>query len=396
MVKPLENIRIIDLTQVLAGPFCTQLLSSMGAEDIRIEPPWGAYGSVLYESIPLDVRRRMWGVTQRNKKNITLNLATKKGKEIFIELVKKGDVVVENFGPGVMEKLGLEYQTLKEANPRIIYCSIKGFGQNGPWKDKVAYDTCIQAAAGLLSTIGYPDRPPVRVGPAISDCLGGLYAALGILIALHARDTITGKGQMIDCAMYDATISIFVETIAHSLFDGKSLPRMGNRSIMASPSGAYETKDGKLEFIQIQTDAQWKDFLKLIGREGILAQEWSLRKRVEQAEEIDKMAEEWTKTKTQQEIEDILNELRIGCAPVIDLVELEKHPQAVAREMFLEIDDMYGKISGVTGVVPKLSDTPGSVEWGAMPRGAFNEEIFIGLLGYSEETLCKLKEEGVI
>jgi len=325
-----------------------------------------------------------------------LNLRTQKGKEIFIDLVKKGDVVVENFGPGIMEKLGLGYEILREVNPRIIYCSIKGYGQNGPWKDKVAYDTCIQAAAGLLSTIGYPDRPPVRVGPAICDCLGGLYAALGILIALHVRDTITGKGQMIDCAMYDATISIFVETIAQSLFDGKSLPRMGNRSIMGSPSGAYKTKDGKLEFIQIQTDAQWKAFLKLIGREDILAQEWSLRKRVEQAEEIDQMTEEWTETKKQQEIEDILNELRIGCAPVIDLVELEKHPQAVAREMFLEIEDMYGKISGITGVVPKLSDTPGGVEWGAMPRGAFNEEIYIGLLGYSEETLCKLKEEGVI
>jgi CoA:oxalate CoA-transferase len=396
MVKPLENVRIIDLTQVLAGPFCTQLLSSMGAENIRVEPPWGAYGSGLFESIPLDVRRRMWGVSQRNKKNITLNLRTQKGKEIFIDLVGKGDVVVENFGPGVMEKLGLDYQTLNDVNPRIIYCSIKGYGQNGPWKDKVAYDACIQAAAGLLSTIGYPDRPPVKVGPSICDCLGGLYAALGILIALHARDTITGKGQMIDCAMYDATISILVETVAHSLFDGKPLPRMGNRSIMGSPSGAYPTKEGKLEFIQIQTDAQWKAFLKLIGREDILAQEWNFRKRVGQAEEIDKMAEEWTKTKTQHEIEDILSELQIGCAPVVDLVELEKHPQALAREMFLKIDDMYGQISGVTGIVPKLSDTPGGVEWGAMPRGAFNEEVYIGLLGYNEETLCKLKEEEVI
>jgi CoA:oxalate CoA-transferase len=396
MVKPLENIRVIDMTQVLAGPFCTQLLSTMGAEDIRIEPPWGAYGSALYESIPLDVRRRMWGVTQRNKKNVTLNLNSQKGREIFIELVRKGDVVVENYGPGVMEKLGLDYQTLKEVNPRIIYCSIKGYGQNGPWKDKVAYDTCIQAAAGLLSTIGYPDRPPVRVGPSISDCLGGLYATIGILIALHARDTLTGKGQMIDCAMYDATISILVETVAHSLFDGKPLPRMGNHSIMASPSGAYRTKDDKLEFIQIQTEAQWKAFLKLVGREDILAQEWSFRKRVEQADEADKMAEAWTQTKTQEEIENILNKMSIGCAPVTDLVELEMHPQAVAREMFLEIEDMYGKISGVTGVVPKLSDTPGGVEWGAMPRGAFNEEIYIGLLGYSEEALNKLKEEGVI
>ena len=223
MVKPLENIRVLDLTQVLAGPFCTQFLSTMGAEDIRIEPPWGAYGSSLFESIPLDVRRRMAGVVQRNKKGITLNLRTEKGRDIFIDLAKRSDVVVENFAPGVMEKLGLGYEVLKEINPRLIYCSIKGYGRSGPWKDKVAYDTCIQAAAVLLSTIGYPDRPPVRVGPSICDCLGGMYAALGILTALHARDTVTGKGQMIDCAMYDATISILVETIPRrSLTESRS------------------------------------------------------------------------------------------------------------------------------------------------------------------------------
>ena len=396
MIRPLENVRIIDLTQVLAGPFCTQLLAVMGAEDIRIEPPWGGYSSALFNSIPLDVRRRITGAIQRNKKGITLNLNTEKGKDIFIELVKKGDVVVENFGPGIMEKLGLDYQIVKQANPRIIYCSIKGYGQSGPWKDKVAYDTCIQAASGLMSTTGYPDRPPVRVGPNISDCLGGLYAALGILIALHARDTITGEGQMIDCAMYDASISILQENIAYSLFNGKPLSRMGNRSIMGSPSGAYGTKDGKLEFIQMQTDAQWETFLKLLGREDILTQKWNFRERIERGEEVDKITEEWTRTKTQQEIEDTLNELSIGCAPVIDLVELPKHPQAVAREMLLEVDDMYGKISGMVGVVLKLSDTPGNVEWGLMPRGAFNEEIYAGLLGYTEEELIKLKEEGVI
>jgi crotonobetainyl-CoA:carnitine CoA-transferase CaiB-like acyl-CoA transferase len=396
MVRPLENVRIIDLTQVLAGPYCTQLLACMGAEDIRIEPPWGAYGSALYSSIPLDVRRRIWGVTQRNKKNITLNLSSERGREIFLELVRKGDVVVENFGPGVMDKLGLGYEVLKEVNPRIIYCSIKGYGQSGPWRDKVAYDPCIQAATGLLSTTGYPDRPPVKVGPSISDCLGGLYAAIGILIALHARDSITGKGQMIDCSMYDATVSILVESIAYSLFNGKATQRMGNQSIMGSPSGAYATKDGKLEFIAMQTDAQWEAFLKLIGREDILEQRLNFRDRLDRANEIDGITEAWTGTKTQQEIESLLDGLSIACAPVIDPVELGKHPHAVARDMFLEIDDMYGKISGIIGIVPKLLDTPGAVEWGVMPRGAFNEAIYAGLLGYSEEGMIKLKEDGVI
>lgn len=396
MTKPLENVRILDLTQVLAGPYCTRLLAVMGAENIRIEPPWGAYGSALFTSIPLDFRRIMQGINQSNKRNITLNLNVQKGKDIFMELVKKSDVVIENFSPGVMNKLGLDYQTLKEANDRIIYCSIKGYGQTGPWKDKVAYDSCIQAASGLMSTTGYPDRPPVRVGVSLSDTLGGIYGALGILIALHARDTITGKGQMIDCAMYDASISIIVENIAQSLTKGIPSPRMGNRHIMATPSGAYKTRDGKLEFIQVQTDAQWEAMMKLLGREDIVSQKWNFQERTGRGEEVDKITEEWTVTKTQQEIEDILNKLGIGCAPVVDLVELVKQPQALAREMFPEVEDMYGKIVGITGVVPKLSDTPGKVEWGLMPRGAFNEAIYAGLLGYSEEQISQLKNDGVI
>lgn len=388
---PLENVRVIDLTQVLAGPFCTQLLSTMGAEVIHIEPPWGGYAANLFRAHPLDTRRRLWGVTQRNKKNVTLNLRSEKGKEIFLKLVKKGDVVVENFGPGVMERLGLTNDIMKEANPRIIYCALSGYGQKGPWKDRRAYDPCIQAATGLMITTGYPDRRPVRTGAAISDCLGGLYAAIGILLALHARDTITGKGQMIDCAMYDASISVLVEGFAQ----GK-LSRMGNRHIFAVPSEVYKTKDGKLEYITVQTDAQWETFIKTVGREDIVAEKLSLIQRVERADEVDEITQGWAGTKTQQEIEEILNEIGIPCAPVMELEEVVKHPHSAAREMFVEIDDMYGKISGVIGVVPKLSDTPGVVEWGLMPRGAFNEEVYAGLLGYSEEELAKLKEEEVI
>lgn len=396
MVRPLENVRVIDLTQVLGGPFCTQILSSMGAEDIHIEPPWGTYRSTLFKAFPMEIQRRLFGPLFRNKKNVTLDLHSKKGKEIFLELLKKGDVVVQNFSPGTMEKLGLTYDVMKKANPKIIYCAISGYGQTGPWKNKTAYDMCIQAAAGLMSITGYPDRRPVRVGTAISDYLVGLYAALGILIALHTRDTITGKGQMIDCSMFDATLSVIQEGVAESLFRGEPMQRTGNRHVYVIPSGAYGTKDGKLEFIAVQTEAQWGTFMKLLGKEDIVAQKWTLPQRAEHGEELDEIVEAWTNTKTQQEIENILNELDIPCAPVMNLVELEKHPHSVAREMFVETDDMFGKVSGILGVVPKLSDTPGGTDWGNMERGAFNEEVYAGLLGYSEQQLDKLREEGVI
>jgi CoA:oxalate CoA-transferase len=390
-VTPLENVRVIDLTQVLAGPFCTQLLSTMGAEVIHIEPPWGGYGTILFRDTPLDMRRRMWATLERNKKNITLNLRSEKGKEIFLELVKKGDVVMDNFGPGVMEKLGLTYDIMREVNPKIIYCALSGYGQTGPWKDRRAYDPCIQASTGVMITTGYADRRPVRAGPAISDCLGGLYAAIGILLALHARDTITGKGQIIDCAMYDASISVLVGEYARGNWS-----RMGNRYPFAVPSEVYETKDGKLEYISVQADAQWEALMKTVGRQDIAAEKLTVTERVERADEVDNILEAWTGAKTQEEIEKILHEIRVPCAPVLELEEVVKHPHSAAREMFVEVDDMYGKITGVPGVVPKLSDTPGVIKWGLIPSDAFNEELYAGLLGYTKEELSKLKEEEVI
>ena len=390
-VTPLENVRVIDLTQVLAGPFCTQLLSTMGAEVIHIEPPWGGYGTILFRDSPLDMRRRMWATLERNKKTITLNLRSEKGKEIFLELIKKGDVVVDNFGPGVMERLGLTYDIMKEVNPKIICCALSGYGQTGPWKDRRAYDPCIQASTGVMITTGYADRRPVRAGPAISDCLGGLYAAIGILLALHARDTITGKGQMIDCAMYDASISVLVGEYARGNWS-----RMGNRFPFAAVSDVYETKDGKLEFISVQTDEQWESFMKTVGREDIAAEKLTLEERVERGDEVDVIVQSWTGTKTRQELEEILSEIKVACAPVLELEEVVKHPHSAAREMFVEVDDMYGKIPGVPGVVPKLSDTPGVIKWGLIPSDAFNEEVYVGLLGYTKEEMTKFKEEEVI
>jgi CoA:oxalate CoA-transferase len=388
---PLENVRVIDLTQVLAGPFCTQLLSTMGAEVIHIEPPWGGYSTHLFKTTPLEIRRRMWATIERNKKNITLNLRSAKGKEIFLDLVKKGDVVVDNFGPGVMDRLGLTYDTMKEANPRIVYCALSGYGQKGPWKDRRAYDPCVQASTGVMITTGYSDRRPVRAGPAISDCLGGLYAVIGILLALYARDTITGKGQMIDCAMYDASISVLVGEFARGKWS-----RMGNRYPFAVPSDVYETKDGKLEFISVQTDEQWESFMKVVGREDITAEKLTLMERVERADEVDVIAQSWIGTKTQKELEEILSKIKVACAPVLELEEVVKHPHSTARDMFVEVDDMYGKITGVPGVVPKLSDTPGVIKWGLIPSDAFNEEVYAGLLGYTKEEMTKFKEEEVI
>ena len=306
MARALEKVRVIDLTQVLAGPFCTQQLALMGAEVIRIEPPWGGYGSAVFGGHDIEIRRRLFGTNFGNKKNITLNLRSEKGKELFLALVKKGDMVVQNFSPGTMEKMGLGYEVLRNANPRIIYCAISGYGQTGPWRDKVAYDPLIQATTGFMSVNGYPDRGPLRTGPPISDLIGGLYAAIGILTALHARETVTGEGQMIDCAMFDATFSLLQEANALSLIRGEPKPRTGNRHPFAVPCDTYETKDGKLHFITCQTDGQWKAMMALAGRHDIVEKGWNLLDRVEHVDEVDGIIGAWTKERTRNEVEEIL------------------------------------------------------------------------------------------
>jgi len=396
MARALEDVMVIDLTQALAGPFCTQQLALMGANVIRIEPPWGGYGTAVFSGFEMDIRRRLFGTCFANKKNTTLDLRSEKGKELFLRLVEKGDIVVKNFSPGVMEKLGLDYEVLKKTNPRIIYCAISGYGQTGPWKNKVAYDMFVQASTGFMSMNGYADGAPLRVGVPISDLLGGLYAAIGILVALHARNNVTGEGQMIDCAMFDATISLLQEAASLSLFRGESVPRTGNRHPFGAPSDTFESKDNKPEYIGTQTDGQWKALMSLIDPQDVERKEWGVLDRLKHGDEIDALVRTWARTKTREEIEELLSSHDIPCAPVLNIIEVSQHPHTKAREMFVDADDMFGTITGLIGVAPKLLGTPGGIDWGIMERGAFNEEVYAGLLGLNEEEMDDLKENHII
>jgi crotonobetainyl-CoA:carnitine CoA-transferase CaiB-like acyl-CoA transferase len=396
MTKPLQNIRVVDLTVALAGPFCTQQLAAMGAEVLFVDPPWGGYQTAVFSTFPMDFQRRILGPLLANKKHITLNLRHEKGKTLLLELAKKSDVLVQNFSPGTMEKLGLPYEVLKEANPKLVYCAISGFGQNGPLKNRLAYDPVIQAMTGLVSVNGFPDREPVQIGVTLSDFLGGLYAAFGILTALHARDTITGEGQMIDCAMFDASLSLTQEGMARSLTEGRATGRRGNSYPFAIPAGTYPTGDGKMEFIACQTDKQFNTVMKIIGREDIAAKDWKLAERVKHRAEVDNQVSIWTASRTQQDIEEVLIANDIPCAPIMDMLEVANHPHTAARNMLNELPDKAGTISGILGVVPKLLGTPGRQEYGLMESGSFNEEVYGGLLGMSAEEMARYKEEGVI
>jgi CoA:oxalate CoA-transferase len=396
MAKALEDIVVLDLTQVLAGPFAVTILADFGADVIQIEPVEGDYNRRLTASRPIETQRLADWTKRRNRRSITLNLRSPKGKEIFLKLVKQADVVVQNFSPGTMEKLGLGYDRLRESNPEIIYCAMSGFGQTGPYKDRLAYDPIIQAASGIMSVTGFPENPPVKVGINLADYLGGVYAVIGILLALNYKQR-TGKGQMIDCAMFDA-LCHFTLNETHT---GRKMgvERFGNR-YPAAILDVHQTKDGQYLLFTAQTDAQWESFLRLVGKEEIIAEKWDPHTRnIERRDEVEKWASEWARGKTLKEAMSGLAEARLAGAEITKMSALESDPHVLARELLVRVEDPEcGKLDGIRGVVPKLSDTPGSVGTAehVTELGQHSDEILTELLGYSKDEIAKLREEGIV
>jgi len=397
MAKALEGVVVFDLTQVLAGPFAVTMLADFGADVIQIEPPGGGfYQNRSRSGLSVAENRRMSWSKNRNRRSLTLNLRSLKGKEIFLELVKKADVVVQNFSPGTMERLGLGYEALKESNPEIIYCAMSGFGQTGPYRDRLAYDPIIQAASGIMSVTGFPDNPPVKVGINLADYLGGVYAVIGILLALHYKQG-TGKGQMIDCAMFDAMCHFTLNETHTGRMMG--MERFGNR-YPAAILDVHQTKDGQYLLFTAQTDAQWESFLRLVGKEELIAEKWDPHTRnIERRNEVEKWADEWARGKTLNEAMSELAEARLAGAEITKMSALASDPHVLARKLSVEVEDPEcGKLDGVRGAVPKLSDTPGSVGTAehVTELGQHSEEILTELLGYTKEKIAELREEGTV
>jgi CoA:oxalate CoA-transferase len=397
MAAVLEGVVVLELTQVLAGPFAVTMLADFGANVIQIEPPGGGFYQARNRSgLSVVENRRMSWSKNRNRRSLTLNLRSPKGKEIFLELVKKADVVVQNFSPGTMERLGLGYDRLKESNPEIIYCAMSGFGQTGPYKDRLAYDPIIQAASGIMSVTGFPDNPPVKVGINLADYLGGVYAVIGILLALHYKQ-ITGKGQMIDCAMFDAMCHFTLNETHTGRLMG--MERFGNR-YPAAILDVHQTKDGQYLLFTAQTDAQWESFLRLVGKEELIAEKWDPHTRnIERRDEVEEWASEWVKGKTLKEAMSELAEARLAGTEITKMSALESDPHVLARKLSVEVEDpKCGNLDGVRGVVPKLSETPGSIGTAehVTELGQHSEEILTELLGYTKERIAELKEEGTV
>jgi formyl-CoA transferase len=372
------------------------ILADMGAEVIKIEEPKVGDESRGYTPFIKDVSAYFININ-RNKKGIALNLKHPKGREIFLELIKKSDVVVENYRPGTMKRLGLDYETLSKVNPRIIYASISGFGRYGPYKERAGYDLIGQAMGGIMSITGWPETPPTRVGTAIGDILAALFCCIGILAALKARD-LTGIGQSIDVALVDSVMAACEAYNEMYLVEGKIPTRIGNRYEFIYPYDTFKTRDGWVA-IGIGNDKMWRCFCKIMEREDLAEDPRyeTNRKRVENHILLKQIIEEWTSTKTTNEVLDLLLEHKIPCGPVYTIDKVCNDPHiARAREMVVEIEHpTVGKIK-IVGCPIKMSLTPPKVRSSAPALGEHTEEVLSELLGLTREQLEQLRREGVI
>lgn len=389
----LEGIRVIDMTRLAPGPYCTMFLADLGADVIKIVPGGGrAAAAVLPEMAGEEERRRAYNAEERNKKSIVLNLRIPEARQVFYKLAEKADVIVEEFRPGVVKRLGVDYDTIREINPRIVYCSITGYGQDGPYRELAGHDVNYISTGGAQGILGKPGGQPVVPTNIIADyAAGGMHAAIGILAALLARER-TGKGQHVDIAMLDGVVSL-MHAEAASYFSTGQIPGLGHILMFSGAPhyGVYETKDGKYVSLGALEPWFYENLCRALGREDFIPYEWS----PEKWDEISSTFRQIFLTKTRDEWVELLRQTDTCVAPVYSLDEVFSDPQVLHRKMVVELEDpKFGKAKQV-GISIKLSDTPGAIRRVA-PRPGEHTEQLLADLGYTEAEIGKLRQSGAV
>lgn len=383
---PLQGVKVLDLTRVLAGPYCTMMLADFGADVYKIETPGVGDDSRAFGPF-IGKESAYYMSLNRNKRSMCMNMKDEKHKAVFIEMVKKADVVVENYRPGTMEKFGLGYDVLKEINPGIIYVECSGFGRTGPYRLKPAYDVVVQAMGGIMSITGAEGGEPTRVGASIGDVAAGLFSVIGCLMALYHKQK-TGEGQLVDVAMLDCQVAMLENAIARYYTTGESPAPIGNRHPSITPFAAFPAKDGNV-IIGCGNQKLWVGMCELFGKpEWIDDPRFATNgDRTNNVKELMALMNEVTVTKTVDEWLPLLEAKGLPCAPINDMARITKDPSILEREMLVELEHPIAGKMTVPGCPIKMSATPGSIRKHAPLLGADINEMLDDLLGWDEATV---------
>lgn len=394
--KPLAGLKVIELGTLIAGPFASRICAEFGAQVIKVESPDGGdplrKWRKLYEGTSL-----WWFVQARNKQSLTLNLKHPEGLAILKQLLADADILIENFRPGVLEKLGLSWDTLHALNPKLVMVRLSGFGQTGPMKDQPGFGAVGESMGGLRYITGFEDRPPVRTGISIGDSIAALWAVIGALMALRHREVNGGLGQVVDVALYEAIFAMMESMIPEFDVFGFIRERTGNIMPGITPSSIHTTADGKHVQIGANGDAIFKRFMLTIGRED-LANDPQLASndgRDSRRDELYGVIDRWVNSLPLAQVVEQLNQAEVPASRIYSAEDMLGDPQYLAREMFLKAQLPDGKDFKMPGIVPKLSDTPGSCEWVGPELGEHNA-VVLQSLGYDSDAVARLRKDGAI
>lgn len=396
---PLDGIRVLEVGTLISGPFAGRLLGDMGAEVIKIEPPGAPDPLRTWGQAELNGHHFFWTVHARNKKAVTLDLRVPRGRELFLELAEKSDIVVENFRPGTLEKWGLGYDVLRERNRGIILVRVSGYGQTGPDAHKAGYASVAEAASGLRHMNGFPGGPPPRLALSLGDSLAGMFAAQGALAALYRR-TVTGDGQVVDAALTEACLAVQESTIPDYDVGGVVRGPSGTRLEGIAPSNIYPTADGSWVVIAANQDTVFRRLCQAMGQPELATDERFADHvaRGRNQDELDKIIGAWAGSREPGDIIATLSEAGVIAGPINTVAEVVEDPQLRARGMIADHwDERIGRNVKGPGVIPVLTETPGTIRRaGSAHPGQHNDEIIGALLGHTEAELHQLRAEGVL
>jgi formyl-CoA transferase len=395
----LDGIRVIEVGTLISGPFAGRLLGDMGAEVIKIEPPGAPDPLRTWGQAELDGHHFFWTVHARNKKAVTLNLREARGRELFLALVERSDIIVENFRPGTLERWGLGYDVLRESNRGIILVRVSGYGQTGPEATKAGYASVAEAASGLRHMNGFPGGPPPRLALSLGDSLAGMFAAQGALAALYRR-TVTGEGQIVDAALTESCLAVQESTIPDYDIGGVIRGPSGTRLEGIAPSNIYRSDDGSWVVIAANQDTVFRRLCAAMDQPELADDDRFVNHvaRGRNQDELDKIIGDWAAARQPADIIATLSEAGVISGPINTVAEVVADPQLLSRGMIADHwDERIGRNVKGPGVVPVLSESPGTIRSAGSSRpGQHNAEIYAGLLGLPTDEIADLESQGVL